>query len=202
MTEVMSIPRDVDDRLEKLLKQAFAEGLAEPTSEGDQATGEPVPADLRRSLLERARTLTGELLALELLEAGDPLGWGFDELVAEAADYEREARELLLGHGDPLDFPPEVLARLFWRVELDPADWDELLAQFVVTSVTFGSAAEGFARGRTSGLAESERGKMLDPSASQRDPYRAGRVAAAFVEEVIDEWTVLSRGTSPEDPQD
>src|SRR4051812_41758607 len=124
------MPREIDARLERLLRDVYDEGLWEPTITEEEAGPESVPRSLVEKAINEAEALTGKLFAIRLLEAGDEVGWGFHELLAEAADHEREVRELLLGRGDPLQLPPELLARLLWRTELDPADWKDLLTQY------------------------------------------------------------------------
>jgi hypothetical protein len=194
MPEVISMSRDLDDRLDRLLRQAFREGVPEPESEADTAAPEPIPSDLYRRLLARADELTGQLLAIKVLEAGESIGWGPKELTVDASGYEREARELLMGKGEPLQFPPEVIARLLWRVELGPTDWEELLIQLVASQVTFDRPVEGSVWARTTGLSDEARQAALTEGKPERNPARAERVARAFVEEVVEEWTSLTSG--------
>jgi hypothetical protein len=152
-------------------------------------------------IVARAEELTGKLFALRLLEAGEKHGWGYSELISEAVDHEEEVRHLLLGEGDPLQLPPELLARLLWRVNLLPADWNELLMQYVASNVSFEPPAEGEVWARATGHTAREAAGAF--GSGERDPERASRVARSFVAEVVEEWENLVTGeTNPDENVD
>lgn len=191
--------RDADDQLEHLLRKAFRDSAAKPPDAADEAVPEPVPAYLRDEVLVRASRATAELFALRVLEAGERAGWGLEELIEDAPENEPLLRELLQGQADPIALSPEVFARVLWRVEFDPSDWRDLLFQLVASTVLFERPVEGETWGRTTGLSGSRRSDALLGEALDREPWRAERVANAFVEEVVDEWKNLMAGTS-DDP--
>jgi hypothetical protein len=190
---------DLDRGFDEILRGAFAEGIPEPHYDADSAKEKDVPDDLRAQLLARASTESGRLFAERVLEAAERVGWTSDELAQEAIGVEREAAQLLRGHGDPRLLTSQGLARMLWRAELDPFSWSELLTQLVASMTLFPTPLHGEVWGRTTGLSDAERGEALAEDV-ERDPVRAKRVADLFVEEVIDEWTSLTLGeTTTED---
>jgi hypothetical protein len=183
-----------DNRFEDFLQRAFSVGVPEPEYEADVASSLEVPAELRRRVLEQARRASAELLARRLLEAAAESGWSPEDLVHETLGHEREAEALLQGKGDPRGVTSAGLARLLWRLQLDPPRWRELLTQTVASFVVFVRPAEGHIFGRTTGLAGERRAEALSGGELVRDPRRARQEATTFVEEVEDEWTTLVSG--------
>jgi hypothetical protein len=193
MREVILISRDADDQLDHLLRKGLLDFAALPADASDEAHPEPVPADLRNEVIERASRATAELLALRVLSAGERAGWGPEELIEDAQGDDQElVREFLQGEADPIALSPDVFARVLWRVEFDPSEWQELLFQLVASSV-FYNRNEGETWGRTTGLSSRRRADaLLDDEPGEHDPERAERVAKAFVAEVVDEWSSLT----------
>lgn len=180
-----------DDRLEDFLRKAFSAGVPEPEYDADMASPVEVSQELRRRVLEQVRRESGELLARRLLQAAEETGWTREELLHETLGHERETAALLEGWGDPRSLTPAGLARLLWRVELDPIRWRELLTQTVASLVVFARPAEGRIFGRTTGLDDERRAYALAGGDVTRDPLRAWGEASSFVEEVEDQWTTL-----------
>lgn len=181
------------DRLEELLLAAFAGRVPEPTYEADNSVPKPVPGSLRERIIERARHHSSELLAERLRQAVDEEGWSVDDLASEAVDCEEDAKRFLTGIGNPYALPPGKLARILFRTKLESTDWKDLLMQALVSGFVGRQPMEGQVWGRTSGLSLSGRsGKLDEGTPMMRDPAQAHRVAAAFIEEVMDEWTKLT----------
>lgn len=190
-----------DDRNDELLREAFATGLPEPEYEADSAQPEAPPAPLRARIIARAAQRTAELLTERLREGAEEIGWSLDDLAEEAGDEADQARALLRYGGDPRRLSSDALARLFWRVELEPADWSDLLLQAVVAHAVFPRPAQGEIWGRTTGLTGPSRADALLGAAGERDPEKARRVARIFVDGVIEEWKSLRKSKSTLNPQ-
>jgi hypothetical protein len=187
-----------DDAFEHELRNAFASGVPEPKYAADGSDPEDVPESLAFSVVARARERSTELLAERLRQAAEAIGWTADDLASEARDEEGEARDFLRGWKSPRSLQPRSLARLLWRSELEPRQWQTLLKQAAASSFFFAAPTEEQVWGRATGLSEEERGEAL-AQRGERDPERAGRVARIFVEEVIEEWTTLMSGTKTTD---
>jgi hypothetical protein len=187
-----------DNAFERELRSAFALGVPEPEYAADSAGSEEVPESEAFSIVARARERSTELLAERLREAAEATGWTVDELAFEARDQEGEARDFLRGWKSPRSLRPNLLARMFWRSELEPQQWQTLLSQAVASSFFFTAPTEEQVWGRATGLPDEERGEAL-AGRGERDPERAARVARIFVEEVIEEWTMLMSGTKTTD---
>lgn len=187
-----------DDAFERELRNAFAVGVPDREDVADHANPQEVPESLRFSVIAHARERSSELLAERLREAAEEIGWTSDELAFEATNEESEARDFLRGWKSPRSLQPRSLARLFWRSELEPSQWQTLLAQAVASSTFFAAPTEEQVWGRAPGLSGDERAEALSQR-GERDPERAGRAAKIFVEEVIDEWTTLMSGKKTTD---
>jgi hypothetical protein len=187
-----------DDAFEQELRSAFAVGVPEPKYAADSADSEEVPESLAFSVVARARERSTELLAERLREAAEASGWTVDQLASEARDQEGEARDFLRGWKSPRSLRPHLLARVFWRSELKPQEWQTLLTQAVASSFFFAAPTEEQVWGRATGLPDEDRAEAL-ATRGERDPDRAARVARIFVEEVIEEWTTLMSGTKTTD---
>ena len=187
-----------NDALEHELREAFAYGILEPEYPADSADATAVPESLAFAVISNARARSTELLAERLRQAAEEVGWTPDDLASEALGHEGEARDFLRGWKSPRSLQPRSLARLLWRTELEPRNWLTLLTQAVTSSVFFAAPTEEQVWGRATGVSGEERGEAL-AQRGERDPERAGRVARIFVEEVIEEWTMLMSGTKSTD---
>ncbi len=190
-----------DDAFERELERAFSAGIHEPEYPADHAHPEVVPDWLVFEVVARARERSTELLAERLRQAAEEVRWTVDELASEARGQEGEAREFLRGWKSPRSLRPRSLAALLWRSELEPPQWQTLLAQAVASSFLFAAPTEEQVWGRTTGLSDEERGEAL-ADRGDRDAERAGRLAKIFVEEVIEEWTTLMSGTKTIDEEE
>jgi hypothetical protein len=179
-----------DDNLHEFLNVADWSTVREPEYEADEAQAEEIPEELRQKVLVSAQTSSLDFLAKLVREAAESTGWSPDELAYEAIGHESDAAVFLLGRGDPRNVSASGLARLFKALGLEPSDWSRLLSQSVAGIVTFPSTG-GHILGRTSRLNQEERARALG-SPETRDPSRAKKVADQFVEEVIDEWMILT----------
>jgi hypothetical protein len=180
------------DKFDDFLHAAFAGGIAEPEYEADAAEPEPVSSELETSILAQTRNESSRLLARRMVAAATSIGWSPEDLVHEAVDQEREARQFLATGGDPRQLSPRALARLLWTAGLRPSAWKALLSQAVASYVVFRRPVQGdVVWGRTTGLTGDERADALLGAEVQRDPERASRVAEEFVEEVVEAWMTM-----------
>ncbi len=183
------------DRFDEILRAAFRAGIPEPEYEADSASPAEVPESLRTRILDEAARLSTRLLAARVCEAGEHAGWSIDDLASEAVGSEEEAKNFLVGSGNPASIPPRGLARILVQAGLEPLAWMELLVQSVASHTLFQPPTQGQLWGRTTGLSQSKRSEHLaDSSDRERDPLRAGRVARGFAEEVVEEWRKLTSG--------
>jgi len=193
-----------DNRLDALLEQAFTLVTPRWDDDADRATPRQVPSELRARILERVAQVCSQLLARQLRDAGERIGWSVDDLAEEASDQADLARQFLRMGGDPSGLVPRAFARLFWRAELSPDDWHELLLQTIAAYAVFQPPMHGEIWGRTHGLVGPLRADALSgATGGERDPERAEKVARGFVEEVVEEWKILKSRklprTSPDD---
>lgn len=168
------------DRLEDLLRRSFDLDLnAEPA---------PVPAELRARVLQNANSYSSELLGERLREAAGLAGLTVEDVTDGMGSQSAVARDLIMGRGDPRTLPSRLWAKLFARIGLDPRTIAVLFRQTVAGHTVFTRPSEAQVFGRTKGLSDEERVSALSLGEVYRDPVRAGREAANFLDEVIEAW--------------
>jgi hypothetical protein len=190
------------DWLEKALREAFAPAAERPEISASEAPPASIPTAWREELLARVAQRSSELLVQRICEHAEETGWNLDDLAEEARDSAEAARKFLRHGGDPQRLTPVAFAQLFWRIELVPSDWEELLRQTVSAFATIAPPQAGTIMGRTTGLSGTLRSEALRaPSKRHRDPARAVHAAEIFVDEVMSEWKRLTKPKASQNDQ-
>lgn len=187
------MPEEMDG-FDDFLLRAFESGVGKPEYKADMAQPEEIPPELASSILAQVRGESSRILAGRIVAGGDRAGWSIEDLIYEAVDEEREARQFLSAGGDPRRLSPRSLARLIWAARLEQSRWGELLGQAVADYIVSRRPIHGEVLwGRTTGLTGDQRAEALLGDEVERDPIQVRRLADEFVEEVIDAWKILRR---------
>ena len=187
-----------DDTFDRFLRIAYEHGVRESPIEADHADPVTVPSELARRVLIDARATSSHLLVGRILRAADSRLWSVDDLVRDAGRYGDQVGEFLEQPGDPSRVPPSAIARLVWRAGLAASAWRDLVRQAATSYAGVRTAPpDQLAWGRTSGLSEDERARVLAQLSGSRDSEAAREAGKAFTQRVEEAWTALTTGSTP-----